>query len=86
LHRQQYWIQPTSIPPGYLPQKYLTPTWGYFLPYVLDVSPHGLFSVPSGVNHAAPRRVCMVCCFFVVLGIVMLDGFSVEPCGMREMF
>jgi hypothetical protein len=57
-----------------------------FLAVLLDVSLHCLLGVPSGVNHVAPRRVCMVCCFLVMPGIVMLGGFSVVPCGMREMF
>ena len=59
---------------------------GLFLAVLLDVSLHCLFSVPSGVNHVAPRRVCMVCCLLVVSGIVMLGGFLVVPCGVREMF
>jgi hypothetical protein len=57
-----------------------------FLAVLLDVSLHCLFSVPSGVNHVAPRRVCVVCCLLMVSSIVMLGGFSVVPCGMREMF
>jgi hypothetical protein len=61
-------------------------TLGLFLAVLFHVSLHCLFSVPSGVNHVAPRCVCMVCCLLVVSGIVMLGGFPVVPCGMREMF
>ena len=57
-----------------------------FLAVLLDVCLHCLFSVPSGVNHMAPRCVSMVCSHCVFSGIVMLGGFVVVPCGTREMF
>jgi len=59
---------------------------GLFLAVLLDVGLHCLFSVPSGMNHVAPRCVSMVSSHCVFSGIVMLGGFVVVPCGTREMF
>jgi hypothetical protein len=58
---------------------------GLFLAMLLDVGLDCLISVPSGVNCMAPRCVSMVCGHSVFSGIVMLGGFAVVPCGMREM-
>ncbi len=57
-----------------------------FLAVLLDVRLHGLFFMPSGLNHMATRCVSMVRSQCVFSGIVMLGGFAMVPCGMREMF
>jgi hypothetical protein len=57
-----------------------------FFAVFLDVCLHCLFSVPSGVNHMAPRCMSMVCSHCVFPGIVVLGRFVVVPCGSRKMF
>jgi hypothetical protein len=57
-----------------------------FFAVLLDVCLHCLFSVPSGVNHMAPRCMSMVGSQCVFPGIVVLGRFVVVPCGMHEMF
>jgi len=57
-----------------------------FFAVLLDVCLRCLFSVPSGVNHMAPRCMSMVCSQCVFPGIVVLGCFAVVPRGMREMF
>jgi hypothetical protein len=52
---------------------------------LFDVCLSCLVRVPSGVNYMAPRCVGMVCSHSVFSGIVMLGGFAVVSCGMREM-
>jgi hypothetical protein len=52
---------------------------------LIDVGLDCLISVPSGVNYMSPRCVSMVCSHGVFSGIVILGGFAVVPCGMREM-
>jgi hypothetical protein len=54
-----------------------------FFAVLLDVCLHCLFSVPSGVNHMAPRCMSMVCSHCVFPGIVVLGRFVVVPCGMH---
>ena len=57
-----------------------------FFAVLLDVCLHCLFSVPSGVNHMAPRCMSMVCGLLVIPGLVMLGRFSVVASGMCQMF
>ena len=57
-----------------------------FFSVLFGVSLHGLFGVPSGVNHVAPRRMGVVCCLLVISGLVMLGRFPVVASGMRQMF
>jgi len=59
---------------------------GLFLAVLLSVSLHGLFSMPSAMNHVASRGVSMVCRLFVVSGIVVLGGLLVVTGGMLEVF
>jgi|HubBroStandDraft_4_1064222.scaffolds.fasta_scaffold483856_1 hypothetical protein len=57
-----------------------------FFAVLFGVSLHGLFSVPSGVNHVAPRCMSMVCGLLVIPGLVMLGRFPVVASGMCQMF
>jgi hypothetical protein len=57
-----------------------------FLAVFFGVSLYRLFSVPTGVNHVAPRRMSMVCSLLVTSGLVMLGRFPVVAGGMRQMF
>lgn len=60
--------------------------WGLFLAVLLRVSLHCLFSVPSGVDHMAPRCVRMVGRLLVIARVVILGRFPVVAGGMRKMF
>jgi hypothetical protein len=52
---------------------------------LFGVSLHGIFSVPSRVNHVAARCMSMVCGLLVIPGLVMLGRFPVMARGMRQM-
>jgi len=45
-----------------------------------------LFSMPSAMNHVAPRGVSVVCHFFVMSGILVLGGLLVVTGSMLKMF
>jgi hypothetical protein len=57
-----------------------------FLAVLLGMGFHGLFRVPSGMDHVAPRGVSMVCSFFMMAGVVMLGGFTVVVGCMGKIF
>src|SRR5262245_78874 len=57
-----------------------------FLAVLLDVDLHRLFSVASGMNCMAVRRVSVVCRLFVMASVMMLGGFAVMTGRMREVF
>ena len=59
---------------------------GLFLAVLLGMGLHGLFRVPSGMNHVAPRGVSMVCSLFMLAGVVMLGGVPVVAGCMGKMF
>jgi hypothetical protein len=56
-----------------------------FFAVLVGVSLHSLFSVPSGVNHVAPRCMSMVCGLLVIPGHLMLGRFPVVASGMCQM-
>jgi hypothetical protein len=56
--------------------------WELFLAMFICVSHHSLFGMLRGVNYVAPRSVSVVCCLFVLSGVMMFGGFPVVAGGV----